>query len=67
MSEKSKTKFAIKVDKIDPNRWSIGVCISHWWTETYLYLNLLKWSISIGFLDKDTFEEAADEPEQTEE
>ena len=54
MNKKCETKFAVKVDKNDPNCWCIGVCISHWWTETYLYLSLLKWSISIGFLDKDT-------------
>ena len=30
--------------------WSIGLCLSHWHDETYLYINLLKWSISIGFL-----------------
>ena len=44
------TKFRVKVDKIIQEAWSIGLCLSHWYDETYLYINLLKWSISIGFL-----------------
>jgi hypothetical protein len=44
------TKFRVKVDSIIQEAWSIGLCLSHWYDETYLYINLLKWSISIGFL-----------------
>jgi hypothetical protein len=28
--------------------WSIGCCLSHWDTETYLYVNLFKWTLTIG-------------------
>ena len=46
----SKCKFGIKVDKLWDKMWSIGVCISHSFDETYLFINLVKWSISIGWL-----------------
>lgn len=50
MSDKTKVKFSIKVDKMWNDQFSIGACISHWMDETYLILNLFKWSVSIGFL-----------------
>lgn len=28
--------------------WSIGCCLSHWDAETYLYINLFKWTLTIG-------------------
>jgi hypothetical protein len=28
--------------------WSIGCSLSHWDTETYLYVNLFKWTLTIG-------------------
>ncbi len=46
----SKCKFGIKVDKLCKEMWSIGSCISHSFNETYLFINLIKWSISIGWL-----------------
>lgn len=30
------------------NMWSIGCCLSHWGAETYLYINLFKWTLTIG-------------------
>lgn len=53
MNENNKAKFRIKVDDIGYNKWSFGICVSHWWEETYLYINLFKWTISIGFMNKD--------------
>lgn len=50
MPEKAKAKFGIKIDKIWQGAWSFGVCLSHGFGETYLYINLFKWSISIGLL-----------------
>jgi hypothetical protein len=44
-------KFGIKIDKTYKGQWSIGLCLSHWDNETYLFINLFKWSISIGWLD----------------
>jgi hypothetical protein len=54
MSE-GKCKFGIKVDKINKGMWSICFGISHFFSETYLFINLVKWSISIGWLE--TYEE----------
>ena len=50
MSEKDSAKFGIKVNKMWGNQFSIGICISHWDDESYLYLNLFKWTVAIGFL-----------------
>ena len=46
----SKCRFGIKIDKLCKEMWSIGACISHSFEETYLFINLVKWSISIGWL-----------------
>lgn len=46
----SKCKFGIKIDKQWEGMWSIGSCITHSFEETYLFINLVKWSISIGWL-----------------
>lgn len=47
-------RFGIKVDKINMGL-SFGVCISYdkYAKECYLYINLIKWGVSIGWL---TFE-----------
>lgn len=50
MPEKCGCKFGIKVDKVSERMWSIGICLSHCFDETYLFINLVKWSISIGWL-----------------
>lgn len=47
-------RFGIRVDKIDMGL-SFGVCISYdkYAKECYLFINLIKWEVSIGWL---TFE-----------
>ena len=50
MGTNNHTKFRVKVNPIIQEAWSIGLCLSHWYDETYLYINFFKWSISIGFL-----------------
>ena len=47
-------RFGIKVDEIDSGL-SFGVCISYdkYMKECYLFINLFKWCVSIGWL---TFE-----------
>lgn len=45
-----KTKWDIQIDKMDKHKWSFGICISHDKPETYLFINLFEWSISIGKL-----------------
>lgn len=50
MPIKIKTKFGIIIDKLYKGRWSFGICLTHDEPETYLLINLFKWSISIGKL-----------------
>ena len=53
MSE-DKAKFQIHCNKIGSKDWSICLGISHAdygkCKETYLYINLVKWSIAIGYM-----------------
>lgn len=53
MNDNNGTRFRIKVDKHFPGLWGFGLCISHMTDETYLYISLFKWSISVGFLYED--------------
>jgi len=46
--EEYELRYGIKVDRHGRGMWSFGICLSHWYKETYLYINFLKWSISIG-------------------
>lgn len=50
MGEITKTKFGVKVDKLWSGRWSFGICFSHDKPETYIFINLFKWTITIGML-----------------
>lgn len=56
MNSLSKTKFRVKVDKHSDGLWSFGACLSHFYDETYLYINLFKYTVSIGFLYKDIYQ-----------
>ena len=48
MSE-GKLKFGILVEEVWEGCWSFGVCLSHSFDgQTYLFINLFKWTISIG-------------------
>jgi hypothetical protein len=51
MGEKQKGKFGVTGHKLIKGQWSIGIAITHDEPETYLYINLLKWSVAIGILD----------------
>ena len=50
MNELNKTKFQIVVNKDPKGLWSFGMFISHFYDETYIFINLFKISISIGKL-----------------
>ena len=50
MRDDCRVKFGVKVDKREDGMWSFGICLSHFVEETYLYINLFRWSISIGYL-----------------
>mgnify|MGYP001853110363 CR=1 FL=1 len=43
-----KSRFGICISHIPKESWFFGICIVHDCLETYLYINLIKWSISIG-------------------
>ena len=43
-----KLKWRFVTEKMYDGQWSFGVCLSHSVEETYVYINLFKWSISIG-------------------
>ncbi len=43
------TRWGFKIDKLyPPEQWAFGFGISHWGDETYLYINLIFCTISIG-------------------
>lgn len=47
--EEVKLKIGIECVKIEPKgMWALGISLSHWEEETYLYINLFKWRITIG-------------------
>lgn len=41
-------RFGIKLDPVWEKCWSFGICFSHQFEETYLFINFFKWSVSIG-------------------
>ena len=43
-----KLSAGIEISKMEKGQWSFGVCFSHYFDETYLYINLIKWTITIG-------------------
>lgn len=51
-------RFGIKVEKIESGL-SFGVCISYdkYMKECYLFINLIKWCVSIGWLTFEKTEE----------
>lgn len=48
----NKAVWGAKVEEMIGDSWSFGVCLSHWGEETYIFINLFKWSISIGKIYK---------------
>ena len=46
----TKTKFKVSIFKNCVGMWSFGICITHHFKETYIYINFFRWSISIGKL-----------------
>lgn len=49
MDERCKAKFRIKAYPYGKDQWSVCCGLSHSFDETYIYLNLFKWSVSIGW------------------
>lgn len=50
MNDTFKPKWGIKVDRREDGMWSFGIALSHFVKETYLYINVYRWCISIGYL-----------------
>lgn len=61
MPTRSTTKFAVKIDHVTERSWIVGISLNHWYDETYLFVHLLRWSVSIGFLYKDIEGEELDD------
>lgn len=53
MNEKTKCGPGIRVTRMPKGVWSFGICLSHAFKETYLFINFVKWSISIGWITKE--------------
>lgn len=53
------TKFALNTTKHPKHMWSLGIGISHFDDETYLFLNFFRWSIYIGkmYVEVEDFDE----------
>ena len=49
MDKKSKPKFRIYKEGMYEGIWSFGICLSHWEDETYVFINLFKIRIYIGW------------------
>ena len=56
MSE-TKIGFGASVDKLNSHMWSFGICLSHNYQETYVFINLFRWCISIGIIAKEAAQE----------
>ena len=54
MNSDNDTKWGIIVDTMMDGMWSFGVCLSvaKPFGEAYIFINLFKWSISIGKVEK---------------
>ena len=53
MEQYNKLKFGIKIDKNPEDMWSFCVGLSHFRDETYLYINLFRRAIAIGYMYED--------------
>ena len=53
MNEKNENLgFGIRVHNMFEGAWSLGICLSHNFDETYIFINFFKKSIAIGWIDK---------------
>lgn len=50
MNDNARVKFGISVDRYPRDMWSFGITLSHDYEETYLWINLIKWTIAIGMM-----------------
>lgn len=49
----AEVRWGISVDEMTKDSWSVGICLSHWVDETYIFINFFKWSMSIGKIAKE--------------
>lgn len=54
MNENKGYKFGAKINRHFEGAWSFGCCLSHAFGETYLFINFAIWTISIGWLAKES-------------
>lgn len=48
-----KARFGFRIYRMSKHDWSFGFAFTHSFNETYLYLNLIKFNIAIGFIVQD--------------
>lgn len=50
MNDKFIYHFGIKTSRLPMDAWGFGSCLAHCCGETYVYINFLFWSLSIGWI-----------------
>lgn len=52
--QKIKKMFGVKIEKFYKKDYSLGMCLTYdgFEGECYLFINAIKWTISIGLLNK---------------
>lgn len=48
-----KARFGLRIYRMSKHDWSMGFALTHSFNETYLYFNLIKFNIAIGFIVQD--------------
>lgn len=52
-SDKDNLGFGIRIDDMFPGAWSFGISLSHSMDETYVFINLFKKTVVIGWIYKE--------------
>ena len=48
--KENKFRFGISSGETDNELWSVGLCLTHYCDETYLYIALFKYEFCIGWM-----------------
>lgn len=48
----SEASWGIRVEEMMEGSWSLGMCLSHWADETYVFINFFKWAVSVGKISR---------------
>lgn len=53
MNESEEIKFGVDIHKLDKGAWSFGSGLTYYNKQIYLFINLIKISIFIGWMTKE--------------